>query len=111
PALGRRLIALPSPGNGIVARQTRRSEVVGLTLGNVRFGSKADMGAAPTDVRFTPKSGHWPTQFLFDHTRVCIFRARVIANWRSLAVAGYSLFRRHRSQAPPPGNVNSESSY
>jgi Protein of unknown function (DUF3489) len=26
---------------------------------NVRFGSKADISACPTDVRFTPESGHW----------------------------------------------------
>jgi hypothetical protein len=26
---------------------------------NVRFGSKADIAASPTNVRFTPKSGHW----------------------------------------------------
>jgi hypothetical protein len=26
---------------------------------NVRFGSKADIGAPPTNVRFTLKSGHW----------------------------------------------------
>jgi hypothetical protein len=26
---------------------------------HVRFGSKADIGEGPTDVRFTPKSGHW----------------------------------------------------
>ena len=26
---------------------------------NVRFGSKADIGAGPRDVRFTPKSRHW----------------------------------------------------
>ncbi len=25
---------------------------------NVRFGSKADIGASVTDVRFTPESGH-----------------------------------------------------
>jgi len=25
---------------------------------DVRFGSKADIGARPSDVRFTPKSGH-----------------------------------------------------
>jgi len=25
---------------------------------NVRFGSKADIGVPPIDVRFTPKSGH-----------------------------------------------------
>jgi hypothetical protein len=26
---------------------------------HVRFGSKADIGACPRDVRFTPKSRHW----------------------------------------------------
>src|SRR5215472_3107640 len=26
---------------------------------DVRFGSKADIAAAPINVRFTPKSGHW----------------------------------------------------
>jgi hypothetical protein len=26
---------------------------------DVRFGSKADIGLALVDVRFTPKSGHW----------------------------------------------------
>jgi len=26
---------------------------------DVRFGSKADMAAHSSDVRFTPKSGHW----------------------------------------------------
>jgi hypothetical protein len=25
---------------------------------HVRFGSKADIGSSPVDVRFTPKSGH-----------------------------------------------------
>src|SRR5215467_13864937 len=28
-------------------------------LAHVRFGSKADIEAPSTDVRFTPKSGHW----------------------------------------------------
>src|SRR5262249_12419772 len=28
-------------------------------LRNVRFGSKADIEAPPTNVCFTPKSGHW----------------------------------------------------
>jgi hypothetical protein len=28
---------------------------------NVRFGSKADIGSPPVDVRFTPKSGHCET--------------------------------------------------
>jgi hypothetical protein len=27
--------------------------------GHVRFGSKADIATSPTNVRFTPKSGHW----------------------------------------------------
>jgi hypothetical protein len=27
-------------------------------LSDVRFGSKADIGLPPVDVRFTPKSGH-----------------------------------------------------
>jgi hypothetical protein len=26
---------------------------------DVRFGSKADIAAPPTNVCFTPKSGHW----------------------------------------------------
>jgi len=26
---------------------------------NVRFGSKAYIGAGPINVRFTPNSGHW----------------------------------------------------
>jgi hypothetical protein len=28
-------------------------------IADVRFGSKADIGAPPINVRFTPKSGHW----------------------------------------------------
>jgi hypothetical protein len=31
---------------------------VGSGHGNVRYGSKADMAASPTNVRFTPNSGH-----------------------------------------------------
>jgi hypothetical protein len=27
-------------------------------INDVRFGSKADIAAPPTNVRFTPKSGH-----------------------------------------------------
>jgi hypothetical protein len=30
---------------------------------HVRFGSKADIEARPFDVRFTPKSGHWRSEF------------------------------------------------
>jgi hypothetical protein len=29
---------------------------------NVRFGSKADIAVRPSNVRFTPESGHCPTQ-------------------------------------------------
>jgi hypothetical protein len=42
----------------MVAGQTSSLEVVGSVLGNVRFGSKADIGLLLIDVRFTPKSGH-----------------------------------------------------
>jgi hypothetical protein len=42
----------------MVAGQTGRLEVVKLALGNVRFGSKADIHPHSADVRFTPKSGH-----------------------------------------------------
>jgi hypothetical protein len=28
-------------------------------MADVRFGSKADIGARPIEVRFTPESGHW----------------------------------------------------
>src|SRR5262249_52235383 len=52
---------LPAPklGTRIVAGQTAKSEVVRLARGNVRFGSKADILLSPTNVRFTPNSGHW----------------------------------------------------
>jgi len=42
----------------------------GRTGSNGRFGSKADMAAHSSDVRFTPKSGHYAPQqelVLFDH--------------------------------------------
>ena len=42
----------------MVAGQTGSLEVEGSVLGNVRFGSKADIAAPPINVRFTPKSGH-----------------------------------------------------
>ena len=42
----------------IVTGQTGMLEVVRLALGNVRFGSKADIAALPINVRFTPESGH-----------------------------------------------------
>ncbi len=32
-------------------------------LANVRFASLADIGATVSDVRFTPKSGHWSIGF------------------------------------------------
>src|SRR5262249_40591687 len=50
---------LPRGSDRASYRVTGRLEVVRLTLGNVRFGSKADMAAHSLDVRFTPKSGHW----------------------------------------------------
>jgi hypothetical protein len=42
----------------MVAGQTGSLEVVGSALGNVRFGSKADIAGCQADVRFNPKSGH-----------------------------------------------------
>jgi hypothetical protein len=34
-------------------------------LTNVRFGSLADIGVCPRDVRFTPESGHWESAARF----------------------------------------------
>jgi len=42
----------------MVAGRAGSLEVVGSALGNVRFGSKADIVAPPTNVRFIPESGH-----------------------------------------------------
>jgi hypothetical protein len=36
----------------------QHSEFESFTRANIRFGSKADIGLAPVDVRFTHKSGH-----------------------------------------------------
>src|SRR5262249_32522142 len=33
--------------------------ITAILAADVRFGSKADIAASPTNVRFTPKSGHW----------------------------------------------------
>src|SRR5262249_46697921 len=57
----RRRIASPqcSEKGIIVAGQTGRLEVVKTALSNVRFGSKVDIAQCETNVRFTPKSGHW----------------------------------------------------
>src|SRR5262249_35086534 len=56
----RRRIASPQGSEqGMVAGQTGRLEVAKTALSNVRFGSKADMAAHSSDVRFTSKSGHW----------------------------------------------------
>jgi hypothetical protein len=41
----------------MVAGQTGSLEVVGSVLGNVRFGSNADIEARQSDVRFTTESG------------------------------------------------------
>jgi hypothetical protein len=43
----------------MVAGRTGSLEVVESVLGDVCFGSKADIGALSINVRFTPKSGHW----------------------------------------------------
>jgi len=43
----------------MIAGRAGSLEVVGSALGNVRFGSKADIPLRLADVRFTPKSGHW----------------------------------------------------
>jgi hypothetical protein len=47
-------IGSPQRGRDIIAGQMRLVEAPR----NVRFGSKADIGACPCDARFTPKSGH-----------------------------------------------------
>src|SRR5262249_47340128 len=52
----RRFIAPPRPRSRIVANETGRLEVVKTALGNVRFGSKADIRVYPRDVRFTSKA-------------------------------------------------------
>jgi hypothetical protein len=39
---------------GLFDRQSKSGD----QFGQVRFGSKADIGASLIDVRFTPKSGH-----------------------------------------------------
>ena len=65
----RRLMASPAPrtksgskdyhifGPGIVPFVAPKRD-----RNHVRFGSKADIAAPPTNVRFTPKSGHPPTR-------------------------------------------------
>jgi len=44
--------------SGMVAGQTGSLEVVESALGDVRFGSKADIALVKSDVRFTPKRRH-----------------------------------------------------
>ena len=57
----RRFITPPrSSKRSIVAATTGSPE--GLHQADVRFGSKADVEARPSDVRFTPESGHSPTR-------------------------------------------------
>jgi hypothetical protein len=53
-----RRLHCPSQAEEIVAGQTGRLEVDRLALGNVRFGSKAEVKTFYFNVRFTPKSGH-----------------------------------------------------
>jgi hypothetical protein len=47
---------------------------------DVRFGSKADIEARPTDVRFTPESGHCGAQ-----------RARLLCAKKRSCPTGYSI--------------------
>jgi hypothetical protein len=55
----RRLIATPQGSEqAIVAGQTGWLEVGKTALGDIRFGSKADIEVTCRDVRFTCKSGH-----------------------------------------------------
>src|SRR5215831_11834366 len=63
-ALERRFIAAPKTQRlKIMASYTSTPEPAGgkhqSGFIRVRFGSKADIGARPEHVRFTPKSGHW----------------------------------------------------
>jgi hypothetical protein len=60
-------LAPPHCHSGIkTGHRTARSEQTergrGLEANDVRFGSKADMAAHSSDVRFTPESGHSPAQ-------------------------------------------------
>src|SRR5215831_15767003 len=63
----RRLIGPPVQEKGIVSAQTRTMEeaefVRQAAVLDVRFGSKADIAARLSDVRFTPKSEHRPDSF------------------------------------------------
>src|SRR6516165_4274358 len=52
---------------------------------NVRFGSKADIGARPVNVCFTPKSGHWNSvsickAWLLDHRTIGVLRRISLPN-------------------------------
>ena len=50
---------MSKPEGGHTKSTLRCGRAFPLTRGaNVRFGSKADIEAPPSDVRFTPKSGH-----------------------------------------------------
>ena len=55
PALERRPMAFPEAQK---AHRSGSNWQVGSGPGNVRYGSKADIGVRPRHVRFTPKSGH-----------------------------------------------------
>ena len=46
---------------------------------HVRFGSKADIGARPIDVRFTSESGHWLSVVMFALCHKQTFRAALRA--------------------------------
>ena len=67
-------------------------------VGNVRFGSKADIGARPINVRFTPKSEHRLTRevettqaFPFDFQSLAGL-SRELPFGTEIVVAGARLF-------------------
>ena len=71
--------------------------MVKLALGNVRFGSKADIAERETNVRFTPKSGH----------RLSLSECALCAKSRHYALQRTSLFY-HLVGAAQHGLRNSE---
>jgi hypothetical protein len=73
---------------GGIGNQTSRPRAEWFAAANVRFGSKADIGAGPRDVRFTPKSGHDGVRLAFargrqiisSEAKVCDTSGRVLAH-------------------------------
>jgi hypothetical protein len=52
-------LRLTNPAKLLTKDEARRIAANIAKLPNVRFGSKADIGLAPVDVRFNPKSGRY----------------------------------------------------